>query len=396
MSIYIYSGDPSEYEKDNDYDFAVKVNIETCIFEGMFKPDEINEIIYINKTNSNIFINDGYFYSKDIKEFMKIARKCTKEDFYTMELNNENYKEYIKKYGFKQFCEALKNNKSLEFLYLHDAIDDKKCEYLVESLQFNKYVIYLNLDDNKISKKGIKYITKCSNSCLISLYISNCNIGKEGSEYIAEFLKNNKSLKNLFLNGDNIGDEGAKYIADALVAHALQRLTSLNLGNNNIGDEGVKYIAEALKICKLKSLYLYYNNISSKGTKYIAEALVTTSLEELDLDDNKIGDIGAKYIAESLNDNKFLIKLFLNGNNIFDKGAEYMINLLKVHKQLTTLYLHNNGISNKVIRNIMELININKSIAEKIKIERVEEKNLFIFHIKDIWQFQFIEFFDLI
>ncbi|CAF1129205.1 unnamed protein product [Rotaria sordida] len=69
-------------------------------------------------------------------------------------------------------------------------------------------------------------------------------IDDAGAQYLAEALRNNKTLTTLNLWGNEIKDAGAQHLADALRNNTT--LTTLDLVDNQIGDAGAEHLADAL------------------------------------------------------------------------------------------------------------------------------------------------------
>lgn len=118
-----------------------------------------------------------------------------------------------------------------------------------------------------------------------------CEIGNEGSEMLAEVLKNPQcALEKLCLCGSGIGDSGCAAIMDALPFNS--SLIHLDLSSNKIGVGGCQAIAQALQ----------------------NKAII---LEQIILSSNySIGDRGCLHIADGLKDNTSLKKLFMTGLGI--------------------------------------------------------------------------------
>lgn len=199
-----------------------------------------------------------------------------------MELNNDNYPEYIKKYGFEYFYELLKNNKYLTEFYSYNIDLDIKLniKFLTESLKTNKHLLILSLH--------------------------HC-VNNKDAEFISELLKINKSIEYLNLCNNYITDKGIEFIADALKIN--KYLMNLDLSYNKINDNGIKYIIDALKINKsLMILDLSFTYISCKGTEFIIDLF-------------KI--------------NKSLIQLYLHGNkNVYKDKESIIIGLLEINRSI--------------------------------------------------------------
>jgi hypothetical protein len=79
---------------------------------------------------------------------------------------------------------------------------------------------------------------------LTKLDLSNCKIGDDGAEIVADFLKHDQTLRLVRLWSINIGPRGAKAIAESLMHNRTVEL--LNLCANPIGNEGAEALIDAL------------------------------------------------------------------------------------------------------------------------------------------------------
>ena len=109
-------------------------------------------------------------------------------------------------------------------------------------------------------------------------------------------------------------------------------MSRLDLGDNIIHYEGSRYLAQALKVNKtLKSLILKLNRIDDKGGAKLCNDLMTnnTTLQELSLAGNSLGEKFCESLAELLMQNKSLKKLDLSCNFITDSSASTLQNSLE-------------------------------------------------------------------
>lgn len=295
-----------------------------------------------------------------------------------MELyENDDYREYIKKYGFEQFCklrlkvvEIQKHPISI-YLSRYNIGDNeiKLFSELITNIDKFQLLTILFLDINNISEKGAKFIAELLIilPCLTTLDLSFNNICSKGAEYIAESLKINKILINLNLSYNNIGNKGAEYIIKSITE--ICGLQILSLTGNNIDYQGIKSI-ELLKKCKIKSLYLNNNNIGNEGAKFIGNLLENNKyLEVLDLCNIGIND-GIEFITKSLStvsntrNRTYLTKLSLYGNDISGKRLKFITELLETNKNLLKLYLWKVNVDDDETKIIIKSLKCNKSLIE--------------------------------
>ncbi|CAM2698652.1 unnamed protein product [Rotaria socialis] len=137
--------------------------------------------------------------------------------------------------------------------------------------------------DMNIVVQGTIILKQCP-----SLWLYDNFITSQGVRILADSLRNNNTLQELFLDGNQISDIGVDSLSLILNHSALQ---SLSLSENGITDQGAEYLAEALKNNRtLRRLWLYHNQIGDHGMQSLTSALThnNTTLEWLDLRCNKL------------------------------------------------------------------------------------------------------------
>jgi uncharacterized protein YjbI with pentapeptide repeats len=213
---------------------------------------------------------------------------------------------------------------------------------VVKRLRYNHSVVTLDLSNNNIGATGAEALAAVlEKSSLTSLDLNNNQIGDKGAEYLADVLEKS-SLTSLNLRYNKIDYEGAEALAAVLEKSIL---TSLDLGFNHIGATGAEALAAVLEKSSLTSLDLGFNYIGAKVAEALAAVLEKSSLTSLDLRDNYIGAKEAEVLAAVL-EKSSLTSLDLRENNIGDKGAEYLADVLE-KSSLTSLNLRDNNIGAK-------------------------------------------------
>ena len=98
---------------------------------------------------------------------------------------------------------------------------------------------------------------------LTELNLDDCEIGDDGAEIVADFLKHDETVIGVSLHNCNIGPRGAKAIAESLKHN--QTVEYVNLFENPIGDEGAEALIDALSynVC-MKWLSVFTNMIAPK------------------------------------------------------------------------------------------------------------------------------------
>jgi Ran GTPase-activating protein (RanGAP) involved in mRNA processing and transport len=97
------------------------------------------------------------------------------------------------------------------------------------------------------------------------------NITSHGALTLAEGLNNNMTLESLDLRNNFISDLGVRYLSSSII---YSNLKTLNLESNDITAEGAQYLAQMLKNNRtLTELYLSKNHLGDRGVELLTNAL---------------------------------------------------------------------------------------------------------------------------
>lgn len=139
------------------------------------------------------------------------------------------------------------NKKKIVFLndLVTDRINSSSLNLLVESLAFNRPVIYLNLNSNKICDVAIKYFSEglMHNTQLKQLYLKNNIITDYGVKFLSECLKYNASINILDLSNNPFNYPGAKSLANGVKYN--NSLEKIDLRDHNLD---IKRIRSFIKL----------------------------------------------------------------------------------------------------------------------------------------------------
>jgi Ran GTPase-activating protein (RanGAP) involved in mRNA processing and transport len=265
----------------------------------------------------------------------------------------------------KEFTHALKNNTTVVQLSLmrNYQLMKEDMDFLVDALKFNKTLVCLEFlvditeEGMRVLTRGIKY-----NSIITGVGFSSCKIPGQSSRYIAELLRENKSIDTLAFIYSNITAEKIKDITIALKINT--GIGVLNLWGNKLGDEGAQYLAEALKVnSSLRSITVSLNKISVIGATYIAESLkFNTALKKLNIGNNKIGAEGIVALVKALQYNRSLRHLEISATQCESSGALAVVELLKYNTSLTILEFSNNVIDFQAAVLVSQALETNQSL----------------------------------
>ena len=177
-------------------------------------------------------------------------------------------------------------------------------------------------------------------------------IGKEGLEFISNYLKTTKQLSRLDLLGNNIGpDEGSDILSDILMEN--RSIEELNLRYNKIS-EGTSKLARAMETNdKITVLILWRNDVDDISAIALADMLKKNkSIQHLDVQGNSIADEGIAAIGLALKENNALEELNLRFNHIGFEGSMGLAEGLKVNQSVHTIVLQDNFLDDAAINNL--------------------------------------------
>ena len=154
------------------------------------------------------------------------------------------------------------------------------------------------------------------------------------------------SMTSIDLSGNSFGynddqQKGMAYLMKAIKFGTRPGLVSVNLSNNNLGSKGLEALAPAIKFStRLKSIHLGSNDLGRKfvaGSMFISDltGLIalrdavssSVSLEFLDLSGNVLGPKGTKLIAPCFQTSTTLKRVNMLGNNVGVEGYNKLISV---------------------------------------------------------------------
>jgi Ran GTPase-activating protein (RanGAP) involved in mRNA processing and transport/uncharacterized tellurite resistance protein B-like protein len=240
--------------------------------------------------------------------------------------------------------------------------------------------------DTGLGTKGFKALIKgmAKNSGnLEALVLEYCSITAESVEELTKSKLVSGNLRKLILKGNPLGDDGAKHLALFLRQHHnLPHLTELDLSDCKIGKNGANAIAEALLVKKeLKVLHLLSNpffegleiifrnlsyspsitevnvskvsgKLNDSGNDSLKKLLeLSVTLRKLNMWHSKFGNLSSM-VFSALENNSSLKELDLDSTNFNDLAS--LGKALCKNKTLEILHLGNNGITCNNVFNFLE------------------------------------------
>ena len=154
------------------------------------------------------------------------------------------------------------------------------------------------------------------------------------------------SLQRLDVSYNCLGNEGTDAIANVLKQCSL--LLELNIASNNIGSDGAESLAKALKTCtKLEKIVLHSNDIRTEGVQALAKSMEHwTNFTSLDVSSNSLTSEAAEVLASGLKKcpSCTFQEMHIRNNAIGDSGLISLASVLEL-KKCTTLDISSNCIS---------------------------------------------------
>jgi len=197
------------------------------------------------------------------------------------------------------------------------------------------------------------------NKTITQLDLSHNRIGNSGACKLGKFLLQTKILTHLDLGDNCIHYQGSRYISQGLKFNKSLKVLSMLL--NRIDDKGGMKFCQDLKEHNksLEELNLRGNELKDTFARALAELILDTSLKKIDISCNEIKRADAISIMDSLKDNPNIVEFDIRNNDIKDPSVESEINEI-----VTKNYLKSKKIP-YIKRDQDFNINVNKKEEEK-------------------------------
>ena len=298
-----------------------------------------------NVIKNNLSLEELYLSNNSLGPSAIVILKALKESskLQMLNLNDNNMTGAVA----EDLAYVIKSNPDLEELYLSDNSFGSSVMMIVQALKENSKLKILNLSKNDINgevAEGLATVIR-NNSSLQKLYLFSNSL-KQSALVILQALKENSMLKVLNLSGNDMTGEIAKNLANVIKSNT--GLEQLHLLNNNLGPSAIVILKALKENSKLKLLDLNGNHMTGEVAEDLANVLKTNShLEQLGLDDN-LG-LSAIVVLRALKENSKLQILNLNNNSMTGAVAEDLANVIKSNPDLEELYLCNNSLGSSAI-----------------------------------------------
>jgi hypothetical protein len=163
-------------------------------------------------------------------------------------------------------------NKQCKILILtENQITSVGATIIADALKNNRTLEFLSLSYNPLHDQGIQTLTgilSSNNCCLQKLSLHSIGLTCEGAGHIAKMLETNKTLTWLHLGGNNLTDEGVNELSTALT-NKNTTLEVLALSNDkSITDSSIESLVTMLLNNKtLNTLWMNDCKLTEEGTK---------------------------------------------------------------------------------------------------------------------------------
>lgn len=298
--------------------------------------------------------------------------------------------------GFEALCDS-QGFYQLEFLDVsNNGITGKAIEYWLQNSTHRKFfdrnpsletqITYINFQQNILKDECFSlWSTVALDNLRLKiqhLNLRGCEIGDEGAQYIAEFIKNSSetfgSLRDIDLGANKISAIGAYHLANSLDGNSC--IYKFNIRANQIGDDGAKAFAHVFKKNnnEVRELYLGHNAIRLEGIVELSYLLqYNTKLEKFDIQGVKLDLHSTQIVAAALRNNKDLIQLNIDIDSTSNEAARLLADALKSNNTLQDLIIGGElNVDEGITNSISNQLSLNKYLAENPdkKLETMREK----------------------
>jgi hypothetical protein len=258
---------PKEDEDNSDaINHQIKhIMFENAVFNDKILFDKIMNILYYFPIQFFTFCENSL--SNNIRWYEKIAEIfCNNYSIRYLDFHSQKISDDIIFVLTKSFCD--KNVKIMDFS--NNNLTSKGCEMLSENIKNMNGLTKLFFQNNSkilFKSEGVRFITEGldNNDNIEYLNFSNMDITGCGP-YLGSIIRNKSNFKSLFLKNCKLNCKDFKSIFEEI--EKSQSMKEIDVSDNNMaGDKAIQYIANAIK--NNKSLfYLGINNINLNMENY--------------------------------------------------------------------------------------------------------------------------------
>ena len=248
--------------------------------------------------------------------------------------------------------------------------------HLIKNILGLKNISKLYLQRNNINDNDIQRISqyiKQFSSHLKELRLQSNLIGINGSEYLAELIRDNNYLKILNITDNPLQSKGIINICEAITT-SKNNITELLINGTKCNDYCVEKINKMLRINKkLRIFTAAENKFTNKGVDKILSTLRTNdTLLQISLGNKYINSTAFENLADYLSFNKSLLFLEIKSSKITDDIIKKLAKMLLFNKTLSYINIIGNLLTREGIISMGQYLNKNKSIKQILALLNVE------------------------
>lgn len=310
----------------------------------------------MDSRNNNSHINNFQVASNfSSNSFSRQSFTKTNEFLSTESLRYSN--QYLGEKEWNNISRIVKENHNINSIDLMGVkIDEYGLRFLGNIISDSPNIKTLCLQWNYLNENSVGFAYLCeslSKSNLVFLNLNNNKISNSLCKYISELIKNSRSIFYIDLRGNEIGNEGAKIIICSLYVN--NTIQEFNLDGNQITDKSLKLI----------STQITKNKMNTQSTFQINKNEIKKIKQENIIEENKEPSFNFSKEQEQISPLKFLER---EKEIVEEFKARYDVQLIvnaKLEKRLKEMEAQLNIERSKV-----------EDAKEKFQVELEEERNL--------------------
>ena len=286
---------------------------------------------------------------------------------------------YIKAEGINILSNGLLNSQNCQLSYLfleNNNLNSKKAiECIANIISKHPFITLVELKTNEFFDEYGSKLFELLNpeSPLLSLDLSNNNIGEKTLDSMYDYLKQNKNLKRIILNDNLFNEECCKVIKDILKDSNIN-IKNLSLKNCHI-ENNINLIFEGLTENKMIETIDLSNNkigVKKKRFNYIINCFKqNTQLNDINLESNELHDDCLEILIEGLFESKTIKNININ-ENLFSKDLyPKLLDLVKTNKSIKKLTIINSGFDENSLNEIEKIVKNNALMKNEKTIKNI-------------------------
>jgi len=253
---------------------------------------------------------------------------------------------------WKPILEALGEDRCLHCVIVKGRLALQKFDYEAETEVDTRQVKHPFLT-SYIIKSLFSSLKKClSNSrCLTYLTLQKIPLKGDLLTTLCEVMKSSNTLQHLAIQITDMGNEGCEKLCRTL--YDKSNLVTLDLSDCQIGSVGALHIAQLLNHQELtRNLESWKHNLRDRVT----DDDCFPGLRRVTLNHNSILDSGLADLIHVLLDDKWIKAIDMQDCGITDSGAELVIKLLEENPLIVVFDIRKNDIHPELLFNVFQLL----------------------------------------